>query len=81
VRELDEMADQFVVFLEKWYALFPEYEHDDVGSPSLLPLSQVLTWLFRSTSPESRTPANTSPTSRSTSSPGTSSQPRSTSGI
>lgn len=29
--ELDQMADQFVIFLEKWYALFPEYEHDDVG--------------------------------------------------
>lgn len=31
LRELDEMADQFVVFLEKWYQLFPEYEHDDVS--------------------------------------------------
>ncbi|KAK4199392.1 putative carboxypeptidase KEX1 precursor [Triangularia verruculosa] len=30
VRELDEMADQFVTFLEKWYKLFPEYEHDDI---------------------------------------------------
>ncbi|KAI1081055.1 Alpha/Beta hydrolase protein [Whalleya microplaca] len=30
VHELDEMADQFVVFLEKWYKLFPEYEHDDI---------------------------------------------------
>lgn len=30
VHELDEMADQFVVFLEKFYAIFPEYEHDDV---------------------------------------------------
>lgn len=30
VSELDQMADQFVVFMEKWYALFPEYEHDDV---------------------------------------------------
>ena len=28
--ELDQMADQFIVFLEKWFALFPEYEHDDV---------------------------------------------------
>lgn len=24
------MADQFVTFLEKWFALFPEYEHDDL---------------------------------------------------
>ncbi|KAI8954212.1 Alpha/Beta hydrolase protein [Xylaria longipes] len=30
VHELDEMADQFVIFLEKWYQLFPEYEHDDI---------------------------------------------------
>ncbi|KAL2141464.1 hypothetical protein VTI28DRAFT_2387 [Corynascus sepedonium] len=30
VSELDQMADQFVVFMEKWYALFPEYEHDDI---------------------------------------------------
>lgn len=30
VHELDEMADQFVVFLEKFFVLFPEYEHDDV---------------------------------------------------
>jgi carboxypeptidase D len=33
VRELDEMAAQFMVFLEKWFTLFPEYEHDDVGAP------------------------------------------------
>ncbi|KAK4455746.1 Alpha/Beta hydrolase protein [Podospora aff. communis PSN243] len=30
VHELDEMANQFVTFLEKWFALFPEYEHDDL---------------------------------------------------
>ncbi|XDG04418.1 hypothetical protein ABKA04_004033 [Annulohypoxylon sp. FPYF3050] len=30
VHELDEMAKQFVTFLEKWYKLFPEYEHDDI---------------------------------------------------
>ncbi|KAH6652674.1 pheromone-processing carboxypeptidase KEX1 [Truncatella angustata] len=30
VTELDEMADQFVTFLEKWFALFPQYEHDDI---------------------------------------------------
>lgn len=32
VHELDEMAKQFVTFLEKWYSLFPEYELDDVSS-------------------------------------------------
>jgi carboxypeptidase D len=31
LHELDQMADQFIVFLEKWFALFPEYEHDDVS--------------------------------------------------
>jgi carboxypeptidase D len=30
VKELDEMANQFVQFLEKFFALFPEYEHDDL---------------------------------------------------
>lgn len=30
VHELQEMADQFIIFLEKWFALFPEYEHDDL---------------------------------------------------
>ncbi|KAK9774488.1 putative Pheromone-processing carboxypeptidase KEX1 [Seiridium cardinale] len=30
VSELDAMANQFVVFLEKWFTLFPEYEHDDL---------------------------------------------------
>ncbi|KAI1487881.1 Alpha/Beta hydrolase protein [Biscogniauxia mediterranea] len=30
VHELDEMAGQFVIFLEKWFSLFPEYEHDDL---------------------------------------------------
>ncbi|KAH0495154.1 hypothetical protein TgHK011_008721 [Trichoderma gracile] len=30
LKELNEMADQFVIFLEKFFALFPEYEHDDL---------------------------------------------------
>ncbi|KAK8069495.1 pheromone-processing carboxypeptidase KEX1 [Apiospora phragmitis] len=30
LHELDEMADQFVTFLEKWFKLFPQYEHDDL---------------------------------------------------
>ncbi|SPO06660.1 probable Pheromone-processing carboxypeptidase KEX1 [Cephalotrichum gorgonifer] len=30
VTELDQMAGQFVIFLEKYFALFPEYEHDDL---------------------------------------------------
>ena len=31
LQELDQMADQFLTFLEKWFGLFPEYEHDDVS--------------------------------------------------
>ena len=30
--DLDQMADHMLLFLEKWFALFPEYEHDDVSS-------------------------------------------------
>ncbi|KAJ2898154.1 Pheromone-processing carboxypeptidase KEX1 [Zalerion maritima] len=30
VHELDEMASQFVDFLDKWFKFFPEYEHDDI---------------------------------------------------
>jgi carboxypeptidase D len=29
--ELDQMADHMLIFLEKWFALFPEYENDDVS--------------------------------------------------
>ena len=31
LHELDEMAKQFVVFLESWFQIFPEYEDNDVG--------------------------------------------------
>ncbi|EKG21917.1 Peptidase S10 serine carboxypeptidase [Macrophomina phaseolina MS6] len=30
LHELDEMANQFIMFLEKWFALFPEYMYDDI---------------------------------------------------
>ncbi|KHN96987.1 Peptidase S10, serine carboxypeptidase [Metarhizium album ARSEF 1941] len=30
VHELNTMATQFITFLEKFFALFPEYEHDDL---------------------------------------------------
>ncbi|RMZ89291.1 hypothetical protein DV736_g3473, partial [Chaetothyriales sp. CBS 134916] len=30
LHELQEMADNFVIFLEKWFGLFPEFEHDDL---------------------------------------------------
>lgn len=31
VHELTGMADQFVIFMDKFFQLFPEYEHDDVS--------------------------------------------------
>ena len=31
VHELQDMADQFVQFLEEWFKLFPSFQHDDVG--------------------------------------------------
>ena len=31
IHELKEMADQFVIFLEKWFDLFPQYDRDDVS--------------------------------------------------
>jgi carboxypeptidase D len=34
IHELDEMANHFMIFLEKFFALFPEYEHDDVSTLS-----------------------------------------------
>ncbi|KIV99262.1 uncharacterized protein PV09_09032 [Verruconis gallopava] len=30
LHELQEMADQFVVFLEKWFEMFPHFQHDDI---------------------------------------------------
>ncbi|KAI9039521.1 serine-type carboxypeptidase kexA [Aspergillus affinis] len=30
LHELDEMAAQFITFLEKWFELFPEYDPDDL---------------------------------------------------
>lgn len=33
LEELQQMADQFVIFLKKFFKLFPEYEADDVRLP------------------------------------------------
>lgn len=35
VHELTEMADQFVMFLEKFFTIFPEYSRDDVSDAGL----------------------------------------------
>lgn len=47
IHELKEMADQFVIFLEKFFALFPAYEQDDVSELQRIVVSQIrrsLTW-------------------------------------
>lgn len=30
IHDLDQMATHMITFLEKWFALFPEYQTDDV---------------------------------------------------
>lgn len=42
--DLNQMADHMMVFLEKWFALFPEYEHDDVRLIHSLHGNGILTW-------------------------------------
>lgn len=37
LHELDEMADQFITFLEKFFSMFPEYATDDVRPRLLSP--------------------------------------------
>ena len=31
LKELDEMAEDIVAFLDKWFAIFPEYVNDEVS--------------------------------------------------
>lgn len=31
IHELQDMADNFMVFLESWFKIFPEYEDNDVS--------------------------------------------------
>jgi carboxypeptidase D len=33
IHELETMAEQFVIFLEKFFELFPHYDQDDVCIP------------------------------------------------
>lgn len=66
IHELDEMADNFVTFLEKFFEMFPHYEEDDV-SPATHHNTLVLT-KPSFTLPESLMPASTFPTLRARSS-------------
>lgn len=60
IHELDTMAAQFVQFLDKFFALFPEYDRDHV-STSPPPKTPRLT-LDRYTSQASPSPDSTFPT-------------------
>lgn len=66
LHELTEMANDFVTFLEKFFAIFPEYDQDDVSykfpTKSLTSAckSFVLTMIHRSTLRASLTLASTS---------------------
>ena len=64
LHELSEMRDHFLIFLEKWFALFPQYQQDDV--PSAHRLRSVASTLTEHsfTLPANRTPASIFPTSR-----------------
>ena len=35
IHELDTMASQLITFLEKWFALFPQYLNDDVSKEAI----------------------------------------------
>jgi len=58
VHELKDMATEFVTFLERWFEVFPEYEHDDVCSKSALTTMNLLI-LVRFTLLENHTLDNT----------------------
>jgi carboxypeptidase D len=42
IHELDEMAGQLIIFLEKFFELFPEYEKDDVRGSFWYPRSKSI---------------------------------------
>jgi carboxypeptidase C (cathepsin A) len=41
--DLNQMADHMMIFLDKWFKLFPEYEDDDVSLNTTLVCTQSLT--------------------------------------
>jgi carboxypeptidase C (cathepsin A) len=41
--DLNQMADHMMIFLDKWFKLFPEYEDDDVSLNTTLGCTQSLT--------------------------------------
>ena len=41
LHDLDKMAEQFIVFLEKFFAMLPEYSHDDVGCSPFRPDTEL----------------------------------------
>jgi carboxypeptidase D len=62
IHELDTMAEQFIIFLEKFFGMFPEYENDDVSIFSSTDLVTPLLTILRSISLASRMLVNIFPT-------------------
>jgi len=60
VHELDEMANQMVIFLEKWFAIFPEHARDDVSICNSTASCDITNARHRSTSLENLTLVSTS---------------------
>ncbi|KAI2623810.1 Alpha/Beta hydrolase protein [Xylaria nigripes] len=61
IHELDEMAQQFVVFLEKWFRVFPEYEHDDIYIAGESFAGQYIPYIARAMLDRNKRPDTRSP--------------------
>lgn len=61
LHDLDHVAAHMITFLEKWFAMFPEYESDDVSTLPSRPLTSLIK-LFSCTLRESHMQGNTSHT-------------------
>ncbi|KAI1390044.1 alpha/beta-hydrolase [Hypoxylon trugodes] len=59
VHELDEMANQFVTFLDKWFKLFPDYEHDDIYIAGESYAGQHIPYIAKAILDRNRLPQNT----------------------
>jgi carboxypeptidase D len=64
LHDLDQVASHMITFLDKWFALFPEYESDDVCVSPLLSKNVIGTNLNSYISQESHMQASISRTLR-----------------
>lgn len=80
VHDLETMAEHMVKFLEKWFGMFPHFEHDDVCLSSF-PDRDAANEMISSTFRANPTQANTSPTSPEPFSSATKRPPQTNNGI